>query len=322
MLEDRYGRRFTYLRLSITDVCNFRCHYCLPDGYQCESSRDFLTLPEIKTTVAAFSQLGTKKVRITGGEPSLRKDLPHIIDTVANTSGIEQVAITTNGYKLPQQIQSWIDAGLTSLNVSVDSLDPRLFESITGHDKLDTILQGIEIAQNAGLPVKVNSVLMDQVKGEGFQRFLDWIKHKPISVRFIELMQTGDNLSLFNVQHQSGQSIKDKLLSQGWTRILKESTAGPAQEFQHPDYQGKIGLIMPYSKGFCDTCNRLRISSLGQLHLCLFAEKGLDLRDFMRNEDVAGLQAELTRLLQDKESGHWLDQGVTGATKHLAMIGG
>ncbi len=322
MLEDRYGRRFSYLRLSITDVCNFRCTYCLPDGYQSDSSRAFLTLPEIQTTVQAFSQLGTKKVRITGGEPSLRKDLPQIIQTVADTPGIEQVAITTNGYKLPQQIQSWIDAGLTSLNVSIDSLDSQLFKNITGHNKLETILEGISMALNAGLPVKVNAVLMDQIRGEGFDRFLNWIKDNPISVRFIELMETGDNAVFFGKKHQSGQALKEDLLKKGWMRALSEQTAGPAQEFQHKDYQGKIGLIMPYSKGFCDSCNRLRISSTGKLHLCLFAEQGLDLRAYLSRGDVEGLQAELSRLLQDKESSHWLDKGYTGATKHLAMLGG
>lgn len=143
MLEDRHGRRFSYLRLSITDVCNFRCHYCLPDGYQSDSSRDFLTLPEIQTTVRAFAQLGTKKVRITGGEPSLRKDLPEIIETVAQTPGIEQVAITTNGYKLPQQINTWIKAGLTSLNVSVDSLDPRLLKVLLATINSKPFLKGL-----------------------------------------------------------------------------------------------------------------------------------------------------------------------------------
>lgn len=322
MLEDRHGRRFSYLRLSITDVCNFRCHYCLPDGYQSDSSRDFLTLPEIQTTVRAFAQLGTKKVRITGGEPSLRKDLPEIIETVAQTPGIEQVAITTNGYKLPQQINTWIKAGLTSLNVSVDSLDPRLFESITGHDKLETILEGIAMANDTGIPVKVNSVLMDQIRGEGFDRFLTWIKDKPVSVRFIELMQTGDNAVFFGEKHESGQTLKSQLLNAGWTRVIKEQTAGPAQEFQHPDYQGTIGLIMPYSPGFCDSCNRLRISSIGHLHLCLFAEQGLDLRPYLTAGNVEGLQAKLVDLLQSKAASHWLDQGFTGATKHLAMLGG
>ena len=322
MLEDRFGRRFSYLRLSVTDVCNFRCNYCLPDGYQCDSDRDFLSVQEISTVSQAFAELGTSKIRITGGEPSLRRDLPDIISQVANTPGINEVAITTNGDKLPRNIQSWIDSGLTSLNVSIDSLDPRMFASITGHDKLEMVMQGIDMALEAGIPVKVNAVLMQHLKESGISEFLFWLKDKSVTLRFIELMQTGDNLTFFKQNHFAGTDLKQQLLENGWTRVIKSKTAGPAQEFQHPDYKGKIGLIMPYSKGFCDSCNRLRISSLGQLHLCLFAEQGIDLRQYMNSGDVAGLKQALVELLGQKEASHWLDEGFTGATKHLAMLGG
>ena len=196
MLEDKFGRRFHYLRLSITDVCNFSCDYCLPDGYQCDSDRDFLSLQEIRNITATFASLGTSKIRITGGEPSLRKDLPEIISICANTPGIEHVAITTNGYRLSEQIQSWLDAGLNSLNVSIDSLDPRMFKTITGHDKLETILDGISKATKAGIQVKVNAVLMRQFNESELGNFLDWVKVTPVTLRLIELMQTGEN-SLF-----------------------------------------------------------------------------------------------------------------------------
>lgn len=322
MLEDRYGRRFHYLRLSVTDVCNFRCNYCLPDGYQCDSDRDFLTLNEINTVAQAFAGLGTSKVRITGGEPSLRKDLPNIIATVANTSGIDEISVTTNGDKLPRLIHAWHEAGLTSLNVSIDSLDPRLFASITGHDKLKMVLQGVDKALELGMPVKVNAVLMQHQKQQGIEQYLQWLKTKPVTLRFIELMRTGDNAAFFQEHHYSGQTLKEQLLELGWSRVLKSKTSGPAQEFQHPDYAGNIGLIMPYSKGFCDSCNRLRISSIGQLHLCLFAEQGLDLRAYMSAGDVQGLQQALVALLQDKQASHWLHDDVTGATRHLAMLGG
>lgn len=322
LLEDKFGRRFHYLRLSVTDVCNFRCTYCLPDGYQADTSRQFLSVEEVKTIVAAFAGLGTSKVRVTGGEPSLRKDLPQIIETCSAQQGIEQVAITTNGYKLPQTIHSWIDAGLTSMNVSIDSLDPRQFASITGHDKLDVIMQGIEMALAAGLPVKVNAVLMRQFNERELSSFLDWIKDVPVSLRFIELMQTGDNDGFFRKQHVSGQPIKQQLIDAGWGQVLRDKAAGPAQEFQHPDYAGRLGLIMPYSKDFCSSCNRLRISALGKLHLCLFAEQGLDLRSLIADGDVAALQQALRALLADKEATHYLQDGYTGATKHLAMLGG
>ena len=151
MLTDTYGRKFSYLRLSITDVCNFSCNYCLPDGYQCNSDRNFLTTTEISRIIATFAELGTKKIRITGGEPSLRKDLPEIISIAKQTQGIETVALTTNAYKLYDHIESWIDAGLNALNISIDSLDPRLFNTITGHNKLPYILKGIDKAFALGL---------------------------------------------------------------------------------------------------------------------------------------------------------------------------
>ena len=322
MLEDKFGRRFHYLRLSITDVCNFSCDYCLPDGYQCDSDRDFLSLQEIRNITATFASLGTSKIRITGGEPSLRKDLPEIISICANTPGIEHVAITTNGYRLSEQIQSWLDAGLNSLNVSIDSLDPRMFKTITGHDKLETILDGISKATKAGIQVKVNAVLMRQFNESELGNFLDWVKVTPVTLRLIELMQTGENNLFFKQNHVSGMPIKTQLLEQGWGQIIRNKAAGPAEEFQHPDFAGNIGLIMPYSKDFCSTCNRLRISAKGKLHLCLFADQGLDLREIIKSGDRLELQRALINLLGDKEATHWVQDGYTGGTKHLAMLGG
>ncbi|ROQ27648.1 GTP 3',8-cyclase MoaA [Gallaecimonas pentaromativorans] len=322
MLQDKFGRRFHYLRLSITDVCNFRCSYCLPDGYQCDSPRDFLELDEITTVVKAFAGLGTSKIRITGGEPSLRKDLPEIIKTCAGTEGIKEVAVTTNGYKLPQMIDAWAEAGLTNLNVSIDSLDPRQFKAITGHDKLQTILQGVDRALALGLKVKINSVLLKPYSEALLGTALDWLKEVPVSLRLIELMQTGDNHDFFNANHVSGLPIKEQLLALGWQQAERKVTAGPAQEFSHPDYAGRIGLIMPYSKDFCSSCNRLRVSATGNLHLCLFAEQGLPLRPLLKEGDVAALQARLQSLMGKKEATHWLHEGFTGATKQLAMLGG
>ncbi|WP_340678683.1 GTP 3',8-cyclase MoaA [Paraglaciecola sp.] len=322
MLEDKFGRRFHYLRLSITDVCNFSCTYCLPDGYACDSDRDFLSVAEISTLVSAFAKLGTSKIRLTGGEPSLRKDLPQIIEQCAATKGIKHVAMTSNGYKLDKCVDEWVAAGLNSINISIDSLDPRMFASITGHDKLESILVGIDKALTLGLKVKVNAVLMRQYNAAEFAGFLNWVKQMPISLRLIELMQTGDNVSFFNDNHVSGEPLKQQLLQQGWGQIIRDKAAGPAQEFYHPDYAGNIGLIMPYSKDFCATCNRLRIAATGKLHLCLFADQGLDIRPFLQNNDQAGLQRELVNLLGNKEATHWLQDGYTGGTKHLAMLGG
>jgi cyclic pyranopterin phosphate synthase len=323
MLQDNFGRKFYYLRLSITDVCNFRCNYCLPDGYDCEQPRDFLSLAEISRLVKGFAQLGTEKIRITGGEPSLRKDLPDIIHAIKQTAGIKQVAITSNGFKLPQHLPQWLDAGIDAINISIDSLDPRQFHTITGHDKLTNILKGIDLAIRDGRPkVKINTVLMREYNAYDLNTYLNWIKHTPVTLRFIELMQTGDNHTFFSQQHVRGETIKQRLLQQGWLPALREKAAGPAQEFYHPDYQGKIGLIMPYSKDFCQSCNRLRVSSSGQLHLCLFADQGLSLREQLQSDDTEALIERIQMLLHDKQLSHSLEQQLTGATKHLAMLGG
>lgn len=322
MLEDKFGRRFHYLRLSITDVCNFSCNYCLPDGYACDSERDFLSLGEIQTLVNTFAKLGTSKVRITGGEPSLRKDLCEIIKHCAATPGINHVAMTSNGYKLESCVEDWIAAGLNSVNISIDSLDPRMFASITGHDKLESILRGVDKAVALGLKVKINAVLMRQYNEAEFKQFLLWLKEMPISIRLIELMETGDNSTFFKGNHVSGEPLKAQLLQQGWLQKIREKTAGPAQEFFHPDFAGNIGLIMPYSKDFCASCNRLRVAATGKLHLCLFAEQGLDIRPYLKARDELALQGALQHMLLNKEATHWLQEGYTGATKHLAMLGG
>jgi len=322
MLTDTFGRKFYYLRLSITDVCNFRCQYCLPDGYECEHDRNFLTVPETQRLVRAFARLGTEKIRITGGEPSLRKDLPEIIANCKQTEGIKKVALTTNGFKMPDHLPGWLDAGIDAINVSIDSLDANQFNLITGHSKFDTVMKGVDMALANDVKVKVNTVLMRKLNAFQMDQFLAWVKDTPVSLRFIELMQTGDNQKFFNEQHVSGQSIKEMLLSQGWLPSLRDKTAGPAQEFYHPDYQGKIGLIMPYSKDFCQSCNRLRVSSLGKLHLCLFAEQGISLRDYLQSDDIDPLCQFLTASMGDKKATHFLSEQLTGATKHLSMLGG
>ncbi|PMN70919.1 GTP 3',8-cyclase MoaA [Enterovibrio norvegicus] len=323
--EDSYSRKFYYLRLSITDVCNFRCTYCLPDGYKpAHKNSGFLSIDELKRVVSAFAHCGTSKVRITGGEPSLRKDFTDILSMISSQEGIEKVAMTTNGYRLAKHAQSWRDAGLTNLNVSVDSLDARMFHQITGENKFREVMAGIDAAFDAGFEqVKVNAVLLKDLNSSELPAFLRWIKDKPIQLRFIELMQTGDMTSLFGKHHQSGVSIRNHLIANGWLMKVRERSDGPAEVFCHPDYVGEIGLIMPYKKDFCDSCNRLRVSALGKLHMCLFGDYGVELRDLLQEDkQEAELIARIQGQLADKKQSHFLDQGHTGMTPHLASIGG
>ncbi|EGQ7929943.1 GTP 3',8-cyclase MoaA [Vibrio vulnificus] len=324
--EDRFHRKFYYLRLSVTDVCNFKCTYCLPDGYQPSGQKNssFLNLAEIRRVVKAFADCGTSKVRITGGEPSLRKDFTDIIHTVALTQGIKRVATTTNGYRMEKHIGEWKEAGLNQINVSVDSLDPRMFHQITGENKFHQVMSGIDRAFEVGFEqVKVNVVLMKDLNHNELPAFLHWIKHRPIQLRFIELMQTGEMDTLFQQHHVSGVAIRNHLIANGWLLKVKAANDGPAQVFVHPDYQGEIGLIMPYEKDFCASCNRLRVSAKGKLHLCLFGDRGVELRDLLQQDSqetalIERIQAEL----QTKSVSHFLNDGNTGMTPHLASIGG
>lgn len=322
MLQDAYGRRFYYLRLSITDVCNFRCTYCLPNGYQGSEQVPFLSVNELHNAASAFAQMGTQKVRLTGGEPSLRTDLPDIIERVASVRGIETLALTTNGYKLPQRIGQWVNAGLTALNVSIDTLDEKAFHDITGHNRLPEILDGLQEAHALGIQVKVNSVLMRDVNDD-LTATMAFLKKTPVTLRFIEVMETRDQDVFFRAHHLSGQSIEACLLKDGWQPVLRERSAGPAKEFWHPDYVGRIGLIMPYSRDFCASCNRLRISSIGKLHLCLFSEAGIDIRPLLQQpQDAPALLAAVGEFVKGKGETHQLHQHTSGALDNLSQIGG
>ncbi|KAA5966998.1 MULTISPECIES: GTP 3',8-cyclase MoaA [Pantoea] len=323
---DAWARSFYYLRLSITDVCNFRCTYCLPDGYKPGSTRNksFLSLDEIRRVTRAFTAAGTEKIRLTGGEPSMRRDFTDIIAAVRENAALRQIAVTTNGYRMARDVQSWRDAGLTHINVSVDSLDARQFHAITGQNKFAEVMAGIDAAFDAGFEkVKVNSVLMRDVNSQSLDTFLAWIRTRPIQLRFIELMETGEGGDLFRRHHISGEVIRDRLIVQGWQRQPRGRSDGPAQVFRHPDYQGEVGLIMPYEKDFCASCNRLRVSATGKLHLCLFGDGGVELRDLLASDAQQGeLQARIAHSLGQKKQTHFLHQGQTGITQNLSFIGG
>lgn len=322
-LQDAFGRRFNYLRLSVTEQCNFRCNYCLPNGNDCGTPKGGLNLSEIQTLVQAFAELGTTKIRITGGEPALRSDLCDIISICKQIAGVRKVALTTNAFRLHRDANMYKKSGLDAINISADSLDPRMFAAITGKDKLKEILQGVDKAAEAGIrKIKLNTVMLKQFNYRELEAFFDYLKTHEVTWRFIELMQTGDNKSFFEQNHVAGQHIKERLLAEGWQSINKDADAGPAQEFMHHEFKGNIGLIMPYSKNFCQSCNRLRVSAQGKVHVCLFAEQGSSVREYLSAGDVQGTKEAVVALMLGKRSQHYLDEGFTGATKQLAMLGG
>lgn len=323
MFIDKFNRRFSYLRLSVTDVCNFKCQYCLPDGYQKPSqAQQFLSLDEIAKLVTTFAQSGTSKIRITGGEPTLRRDIEQIIECCALPEQIHTVAMTTNGYRLSENAKQWKQAGLSRVNISIDSFDERLFNQITGTNRYTKVVAGIESAIDCGLEVKLNTVLMNSYNFQQFEQTLERLKHWPVELRYIELMETLEQRQFFEQEHVSGEKLKQFLLLKGWRAQSREHAAGPAQVFSHPDYLGQVGLILPYEQNFCDNCNRLRISATGKLHLCLFGEHGYDLRPYLNDDDSQSLARAINKALDDKRAGHHLHERDPGQTIHLASVGG
>jgi cyclic pyranopterin phosphate synthase len=324
-LQDALGRRFNYLRLSITDACNFRCAYCLPGGFCPAPSADApLTLDELRRLVTAFAALGVEKVRLTGGEPTLRKDLTSIVRTVAAVPGIRRVGLTTNGYDLARLAAPLRDAGLAFVNVSVDSLDPERFHAVTGRPLLERVLQGVEGALEAGFAtVKVNAVLLRGLDRAEFDRFVAWTERRPVAVRFIELMPTGCDAAFFAAHHVPVASVAAELEGRGWTPRARSATDGPAVEYVHAGHAGRVGYIAPSTEGFCATCNRLRVSARGALKLCLFGDEDVPLRTWLASDSAAeGLAEELARLVTTKPAGHRLGEGCHGNTPSLAVIGG
>ncbi len=324
VIADRFGRSFPYLRLSITDICNFRCTYCLPDGYKKIKGDSFLSTEEIIRLVRAFAALGTWKIRLTGGEPTIRTDFLDIAQGINNIDGIKKLAFTTNGYRLKERAKSYYNSGLRAINISVDSLNSNNFKKITGSNTLEKILDGIQECLEVGFEkVKLNTVLLKNLNDSELDDFISFVADKPISLRFIELMQTRDNQEYFDKHHLSGTAVTEKLLHRGWNQKPRELGAGPALEFVHNESQGSIGLIAPYSKDFCASCNRLRVSAKGDIHLCLFGEGGYSLRNLLQsNNDMEELQDKILSLMNFKKSAHFLHDGNSGVREHLASIGG
>ena len=322
-LTDPFGRRFSYLRLSITDVCNFRCEYCLPDGYQ-GNPHGFLALDEIRRLVTAFAELGTWKIRLTGGEPMVRKDFIDIARVVRGVEGVRRLAVTTNAYRLAGEAEAMRDAGIDAVNISVDSLRPDRFEDITGDRRFDKVMAGIDAALDAGFKaVKINAVLLKGLNDDQLDDFFEFVRTRPLSVRFIELMQTGTNGEYFSRRHVGGDLVREHLRRGNWQMIDRGEADGPAIEYTHPEHVGRIGLIAPYAPGFCDTCNRLRVTARGGLRLCLFGTGAHDLRPLLQSDDQKEqLKATILTALFAKGPSHYLHDGDYGDTPHLAMTGG
>jgi cyclic pyranopterin phosphate synthase len=323
MLQDHFARKFQYIRLSVTERCNFKCQYCLPNGYKKTCADSSLSLNEINNLVAGLVQMGVWKIRLTGGEPTTRQDLTEIIKLIHAYPQIKQLALTTNGYKLADKIEEYYAAGLTHLNISIDSLKREQFKAITQVDKLDYLLKSIELARSIGMSqIKINAVLLPHTIGE-LNLFLEYIRDQAITVRFIELMQTSDNGAYFKANYVSAEILRNELLKSGWKERARDPGAGPAVEFDHPDYAGRIGIIAPYSKDFCASCNRLRFTHTGALRLCLFGDGNYPLRHLLQSsEQQAELQEAVLEALSAKPKAHLLSSFKFGNIQNLSNVGG
>ena len=328
LLQDSFGRRFPYIRLSITDVCNFKCGYCLPNGYQKDKSdnRTFLSLEEVQRLAKGLSELGVSKIRLTGGEPTVRKDFFDIVKILKQNSGIKKTVITTNGYKLDQLAEQIIESGLDGINISIDSLDKNKFHQITGHDRLNEILRGIEKLQKLNFKnIKINAVLLKGLNNsdKDFNEWSNFLKSNEVDFRYIELMQTGDNLDYFKKYHVSSKVFIDYLNENNWVIQTLGKDSGPSKNYINPDFKGKFGVIAPYSKDFCKSCNRLRITSRGDLRLCLFGNTGINIRHLIQRDDqIEELKDLILKQLNFKKESHYLELGETGLTKNLSVTGG
>jgi cyclic pyranopterin phosphate synthase len=241
-------------------------------------------------------------------------------------SNIPKVTMTTNGYRLNKIAKQLHEFGLDGINISIDSLNRETFKKLTGHDRLLEILEGIKILQELNFKnIKVNAVLLKGINDThaDFEKFGNFIKNNEIDFRFIELMQTGDNLDYFKKNHISSKIFRDYLEKNDWIHQTFGKDAGPSLNFIHPDYKGKFGVIAPYSKDFCKTCNRLRITSRGDLRLCLFGNTGISIRHLLQNDSQKNELVDLIlNQLHLKKESHYLELGDTGLTKNLSTTGG
>lgn len=318
---DGHDRAFEYVRLSLTEACNYSCTYCLPHGYQhTKQAPPPLSPPEIRRLCAALLTLSVKKLRLTGGEPTLRSDFSEILHAV---QGVPELAISTNGYRLQSLVPALTQHRVTAVNVSLDSLSPERFAAITKVGKFHDVWAGITAAQSAGLRVKLNCVWTRDTAQEDLPAFMNLVASKDLEVRFIELMPTGVNRAWFDTHRATTGGLVERLGREGYLELARPARAGPARVFQRPGDLGRIGVIAPYAKDFCATCNRLRITAQGGLRLCLFGDGAVPLRQWLqRDEQREELCAQMRAALQHKPQTHPLALGRYGDLKTFAQLGG
>ncbi len=313
-LVDTYRRPIRDLRISVTDRCNFRCTYCMPfDEYEWIPREELLTYEEIARLASIFVQLGVDKIRLTGGEPLVRKDLEKLVGKLAGLKGLADLCLTTNGSLLAEKVSALVSAGLKRITVSVDTLQPEKFRKMTQRGDLNRVLEGLFAAKAHGLaPIKINTVVERGVNDDEILDLVEFSRHNGFAIRFIEYMDVGNSNGWNPRKVVSKKEILETVRARfPLKEIGREHGSAPSVDYQFPDASGDLGVIASVTEPFCSSCTRVRLTADGKLVTCLFSERGHDLRALVRNgssdEDIAGTISGIWRARKDRYSDERLE---------------
>lgn len=313
-MKDQFGREIDYLRISVTDLCDLRCKYCMPEkGIPKLSHEDILKPEQIHEFVQSFASIGIKKVRITGGEPLVRHGLKEILESIRSIPEIKEICITTNGIKLKENAQMLFESGVDRLNISLDTLREKKYNDLTRVGHLQDVLEGIKEAKKVGFKnIKINTVLIGGFNDDEIDQFIDFASLNDLTVRFIELMPIGESRNLPSSSFVSNELIlKNKRLE-----FCKDD--GVSRLFKIKDGQGFIGLISPISNRFCKSCNRIRLTADGKIKPCLHSKEEIDISKYHGEE----LKKILIESINRKPKEHHLEEGFSNTTRGMNLIGG
>jgi len=324
MLKDRFGRTIEYLRLSVTDRCDLRCEYCLPNGYHdFETPDSWLSFEEIERIIRAFGQLGTRRIRITGGEPLVRPGVSELAQRLAVLPGIEDLSLSTNATRLAKQAKALHDAGISRINVSLDSLQPERYKQMTG-GKLHKVLDGLMAARAAGFaPIKINMVVMRDRNDDEIEAMVAFCIEHDFTLRLIETMPMGDTGRAASDHYVNLQQIKARLAQQYELIDSMMPGGGPARYVRVAGTDLRIGFITPISQHFCESCNRVRLAVDGTLHMCLGQDDSYPLRDILRQGcSDAELEQHIITAINLKPERHEFSEHPEKIVRFMSYTGG
>ena len=329
-LVDPFGRHISYIRVSVTDRCDFRCVYCMAEDMQFLPKRDLLSLEELDRLCTAFVARGTRKIRLTGGEPLVRRDLMRLIGNLSRhleTGALQELTLTTNGSQLHRFAPDLARAGVRRINVSMDSLDPATFAAITRRGDLDVVMRGLDAAQAAGLAIKINMVALKGVNDREIPSMIEWAHGRGMDVTLIEVMPMGEIGAHRIDQYLPLSRLRADLMDRFTLTDLAYKTSGPARYVKVEETGGRLGFITPMTHNFCESCNRVRVTCTGTLYMCLGQDDAADLRSPMRASDSDELLDEaITEAIARKPKGHDFiidrGKGQPAVARHMSVTGG